>query len=203
MKGSLYTVSAPSGAGKTSLVKALLDHSENICVSISHTTRNMRPGEVNGQNYHFVSKDEFLTMCDQNAFLEHAEVFNNMYGTSKAWVNQTLDSGQDVILEIDWQGAAQVRTLIENTVSIYILPPSTDVLLKRLKGRGQDDPNIINARMDEAKSEISHYTEADYLIINDDFNQALADFKAIIYGERLKIAKQREKHAQLLTNLLS
>ena len=203
MKGSLYTVSAPSGAGKTSLVKALLNCTEHLCVSISHTTRAMRPGETDGQNYHFVSKEMFLSMAGKGDFLEHAEVFNNYYGTSKHWVEKTINAGIDVILEIDWQGAEQVRKQLESAVSIYILPPSRDILLTRLTDRGQDNEDVIAARMEEAKSEISHYVEADYLIINDDFEKALNDFKTIIYGERLKITKQQEKHRQLLINLLS
>lgn len=201
--GTLYTVSAPSGAGKTSLVKALIDTTTSLRVSVSHTTREMRPGEKDGVNYHFVSKNEFETMVEQAAFLEHAKVFTNYYGTSQAWVEQTLANGEDVILEIDWQGAAQVRRLIPNAVSIFILPPSQQCLLERLTGRGQDDDEVISARMAEAKNEMSHYAEADYLIINDDFDKALHEFQAIIYAERLRLEKQQAKHQSLLQNLLS
>ena len=203
MKGSLYTVSAPSGAGKTSLVKALIETSSDICVSVSHTTRPKRPGERDGVNYHFVNQDTFLTMVSNNDFLEHAQVFTNYYGTSKSWVEETLNKGEDVILEIDWQGAAQVRTALPETVSIFILPPSTEVLRTRLTGRGQDHDEVIDARMAEAQSETSHYNEADYLIINDDFDQALTEFKTIIQAEKLKLTKQKEKHQSLLENLLS
>ncbi len=201
--GTLFIVSAPSGAGKTSLVKALVDSTPGVCVSVSHTTREMRPGEQNGVNYHFVSHDEFLQMVGQNAFLEHAKVFANYYGTSQAWVEATLAGGQDVILEIDWQGAAQVRRLMPKSVSIFILPPSQECLLERLTGRGQDGEEVINARMAEAKSEMSHYLEADYLIINDDFDTALNEFQAILVAERARLEKQQHKHQSLLQNLLS
>ncbi len=201
--GTLYTVSAPSGAGKTTLVNALLDASDNLQVSVSHTTRAKRPGEVDGEDYHFVSETAFLAMLEEAAFLEHARVFNNFYGTSKTWVEQTLAKGGDVILEIDWQGAAQVRKLMPQTVSVFILPPSKTSLFERLKGRGQDDEAVIESRMAEAKSEISHYVESDYLIVNDAFEQALAEFQAIILSERAKLPKQAEKHAALISSLLS
>lgn len=201
--GTLYTVSAPSGAGKTSLVKALLEQSENLQVSVSHTTRAKRPGEVDGVNYHFVDEAAFKEMLDNAGFLEHARVFDNYYGTSTQWVEQTLAAGVDVILEIDWQGAAQVRRLIPEAVSVFILPPSRQALLQRLQGRGQDDPSVIDARMAEAKNEISHYIEGDYLIINDQFEKALSDFKAIIHSERCCVLKQAEKHRALITSLLS
>ncbi len=201
--GTLYTVSAPSGAGKTTLVNALLEACDNLQVSVSHTTRAKRPGEVDGEDYHFVSETEFLVMLEEAAFLEHARVFNNFYGTSKTWVEQTLAKGGDVILEIDWQGAAQVRKLMPQTVSVFILPPSKASLLERLKGRGQDDEAVIENRMAEAKNEISHYVESDYLIVNDTFEQALAEFQAIILSERAKLPKQAEKHAALISSLLS
>ncbi|VUD69159.1 Guanylate kinase [Thalassocella blandensis] len=201
--GTLYTVSAPSGAGKTSLVKALIEQTSSLRVSVSHTTREMRPGEKDGVNYHFVEKAEFEKMVGESAFLEHAKVFTNYYGTSQAWVEQTLAGGEDVILEIDWQGAAQVRKLIPHAVSIFILPPSQQCLRERLTGRGQDGEDVINARMAEAKSEMSHYAEADYLIINDDFDKALLEFQAIIHAERLKLEKQQAKLQSLLQNLLS
>lgn len=203
IKGTLFTVSAPSGAGKTSLVKALIERTQDLCVSISHTTREKRPGEVDGVNYHFVDHDTFLSMVNEAAFLEHAQVFTNYYGTSQAWVEDTLAKGQDVILEIDWQGAAQVRRLIQDAVSIFILPPSQECLLERLTGRGQDGEEVIAARMAEAKSEMSHFAEADFLIFNDDFEQALHEFQAVILAERQKLAKQRAKHQSLLQNLLS
>lgn len=202
-RGTLYTVSAPSGAGKTSLVKALVESTVGIQVSISHTTRSMRPGEQDGMNYHFVTRDVFLSMLETGEFLEHAQVFNNFYGTSKGWVDATLRSGVDVILEIDWQGAQQVRRLIPEAVSVFILPPSRETLHSRLTGRGQDSAEVIATRMAEAKNEISHYVESDYLIVNEDFATALAEFKAIILAQRLRLERQAERHASLLSSLLS
>ncbi|MBB3169873.1 guanylate kinase [Simiduia aestuariiviva] len=202
-RGNLFTVSAPSGAGKTSLVTALVDGLDGIRVSVSHTTRAKRPGEVDGVNYHFVSQDQFKEMLAEAAFLEHAQVFTNYYGTSKFWVEEQLASGVDVILEIDWQGAAQVRRLIPDTLGVFILPPSREALHQRLNGRGQDSAEVIDARMKEAINEMSHYVEADYLIINDDFDTALAEFKALIISQRLKQARQNERHRRLLADLLS
>ena len=202
-QGTLYTVSAPSGAGKTSLVTALVKNSEKLCVSVSHTTRKIRSGEQDGVNYHFVTPTEFSSMIEAEDFLEHAQVFTNHYGTSKTWVEQTLAGGSDVILEIDWQGATQIRKLIPNAVSVFILPPSRECLRERLTGRGQDEQSIIDGRMAEAKNEISHYVESDYLIINDTFDIALEEFKAIICAERLKLQKQQQKHRSLLDSLLS
>lgn len=203
IKGNLYTVSAPSGAGKTSLVKALIECTNDLCVSISHTTRSMRPGEENGVNYHFVDHNTFTCMIGDAAFLEHAQVFDNHYGTSRAWVESTLDEGQDVILEIDWQGASQVRSILPKAISIFILPPSKDSLKKRLKNRGQDDEAVIDARMAEAKSEMSHFGDANYLIINDSFDEAMIEFRSIIIAERLKLEKQQARHQALLKGLLS
>lgn len=202
-KGTLYTVSAPSGAGKTSLVKALVDSSKDIQVSVSHTTRACRPGEQDGVNYHFVTQEAFKAMLEQTAFLEHAKVFDNFYGTSKAWVEETLQQGIDVILEIDWQGAQQVRKQLPDTVGIFILPPSEATLRERLTQRGQDDDSIIERRMRDARNEIEHYVESDYLIINDDFDVALNEFKSIITARRLTLAKQQQRHQSLLTGLLS
>ena len=201
--GSLYTISAPSGAGKTSLVNALINSLNNLQVSISHTTRDRRPGEEDGINYHFVDHATFDNMIEQQAFLEHAKVFGNAYGTSKEWVENTLDQGTDVILEIDWQGAAQVATLKSETISIFILPPSPSALRERLTNRGQDDDTVIDGRMSEAVSEMSHYPEADYVIINDDFDTALEDLKAIFRSQRLTQARQQQRHQQLLADLLS
>ena len=202
-RGTLYTVSAPSGAGKTSLVKALIDTTDNVRVSVSHTTRDMRPGEEDGVNYHFTDRDTFTRMIGESAFLEHAEVFGNLYGTSTQWVRDTLDGGTDVILEIDWQGAQQVRRLIAETVSLFILPPSREELTRRLTGRGQDDNSIIDARMQEAISEMSHYVEGHFVIINDDFDTALAELKAILISQRLTLEHQQQRHQQLLSSLLS
>jgi len=183
--GTLITVSAPSGAGKTSLVKALVEAEQNLRVSVSHTTRTKRPAEVDGVNYHFVDQAQFDAMVAKDAFLEHATVFGNAYGTSKQWVLDTLTKGTDVILEIDWQGAAiakawAAKQLLVKHVGIFILPPSIGVLQERLSQRGQDDGAVIEARMAEAVEEISHYAEADYLVVNDDFDVAIDELKAII-----------------------
>ncbi len=200
-KASLYIISAPSGAGKTSLVSALLEQMKDIQVSVSHTTRNKRPDETDGINYNFINKETFTAMLSDAAFFEHAEVFGNFYGTSQLWVEETLAKGIDVILEIDWQGAQQIRKLID-CYSIFILPPSLAALRERLTNRDQDDSNVIEQRLAEAQSEISHYNEADYLIINDDFDQALLELKAIICSMRTTTVAQQQKHTQLLQDLL-
>lgn len=202
-RGSLYTISAPSGAGKTSLVAALVESSPDIWVSVSHTTRKIRPGEVEGLNYHFVTPAQFDEMLRANAFLEHADVFGNFYGTSQEWVEGALKSGKDVILEIDWQGARQVRRLLPETVGIFILPPSRNTLRGRLTGRGQDDPAVIEARLAEAKEEMSHYAESKYLVVNDDFDEALADLRAIVRAESLRLERQQIRQQKLLRDLLS
>ncbi|SEL20972.1 guanylate kinase [Atopomonas hussainii] len=201
--GTLYIVSAPSGAGKTSLVKALIEQVSDVRVSVSHTTRAMRPGEVDGVNYHFVERGEFERMIERAAFLEHAEVFGNLYGTSEEWVRDTLADGFDLILEIDWQGAQQIRRLIPEARSIFILPPSREALRHRLNNRGQDSEEVIEHRMTQAVEEMSHYGEYDYLIINDDFRLALEDFKAIFRNRHLTVAHQQLRHAHLLASLLS
>ena len=203
-RGNLYTISAPSGAGKTSLVNALLkDHNDPLlCVSVSHTTRTRRPGEVDGVNYHFVTAETFRAMQRDNAFLESAEVFGNLYGTSRDWVQAQLDKGCDVILEIDWQGAAQVRPRIAPNKSIFILPPSLECLRERLTNRAQDDDETINRRMRQAADEISHYDAADYLVINEDFDTALQDLRAIIRACRLERQQQQQNNTELLTALL-
>jgi len=202
-RGTLYTVSAPSGAGKTSLVNALLARDEHIKVSVSHTTRPIRPNEVDGRDYHFIDTVAFDAMLAEGDFLEHARVFNNQYGTSQQWVESTLEAGIDVILEIDWQGAQQVRRLMPEAQGIFILPPSRKTLLERLQGRGQDDEAVIEQRMQEAISEMSHYVEAQWLVVNDDFERALQELHAIIASQRLSIDNQQEKYQQLLTELLS
>ncbi|MCH9797294.1 guanylate kinase [Porticoccus sp.] len=201
--GTLYIVSAPSGAGKTTLVGALLKNMPDIKASISHTTRPMRPGEKEGVNYHFVSEEMFLSLINKEAFLEHAQVFNHFYGTSKEWVEKTLSEGIDVILEIDWQGAEQIRDLIPESKSIFILPPSLEALEERLIKRGQDDPTVIKRRLAAAKEEISHYMMADYLLINDGFDETLVEFNSIILHERLKLQSQKQKNLNLLNSLLS
>ena len=203
MSGTLYVVSAPSGAGKTSLVKALVECSDDLTVSISHTTRPIRPGEQDGVNYHFVDHTAFQEMLGNADFLEHAEVFGNYYGTSKTWVENQLQADKDVILEIDWQGAAQVRKLLPETVGIFILPPSRQALRERLTGRGQDSEEVIDHRMEKAREEMSHHVEYDYLIINDDFDVALAQLKSIIGSQRLAIRRQLERQTSLISELLS
>lgn len=199
--GILFIISAPSGAGKTSLVSELLVRMDNIKASISHTTRDRRPGEEDGVNYHFVSQQEFISMLEQNAFLEHAEVFGNFYGTSEQWVRNTLAAGDDVILEIDWQGAAQVRQLFDDSTSIFILPPSKQALRQRLDSRGQDDSAVIEKRIAAATEEMSHYIEADYVVINDDFEVALNQLMAIVSAQhcRLPLAGQEKLLADLLS----
>lgn len=204
VSGTLYTISAPSGAGKTSLVKALIEADLQLKVSVSHTTRPMRSGEVDGKNYHFVDKQAFDAMALEGEFLEHATVFGNSYGTSQRWVSDQLAAGSDVILEIDWQGASQIKQVMgDQVVRIFILPPSVEVLQQRLTGRGQDDESVIAARMAEAVAEISHYVEADYLVVNDDFNAALAELQAIVSCQRSHIDRQKARLARLIEELLS
>jgi len=201
--GTLYIVSAPSGAGKTSLVKALLDAQPQVRVSVSHTTRPMRPGEADGVNYHFVSREAFLERLQHDEFLEHAEVFGNLYGTSQRWVEQTLEEGYDLILEIDWQGAQQVRRLMPQAKSIFILPPTQEALRQRLTNRGQDSDEVIDKRMREAVSEMAHYVEYDYLVINDDFAHALIDLQAIFRANQLLQPTQQKRFEGLLGQLLA
>ncbi len=201
--GTLYVFSAPSGAGKTTLVKALLEQTTDIGVSVSHTTRAPRDGEIDGKDYNFVSQDTFKGLIDQNAFLEHAQVFDNFYGTSQIWVEQELEAGRDVILEIDWQGAQQIRQQMPHMVSVFILPPSREELLKRLTGRGTDSQEIIDRRMQDAVSEMSHYGEFNYLIINDDFDTALQELRSIVIARRQRTAVQSQKKQSLLENLLN
>ncbi len=201
--GTLYVFSAPSGAGKTSLVKALLEQTNDIGVSVSHTTRDPREGEVNGKDYNFVSQNDFKSLISQNAFLEHAQVFDNFYGTSQIWVEQELQDGRDVILEIDWQGAQQIRQQMPDMVSVFILPPSREELLKRLTGRGTDSEEIIARRMQDAESEMSHYGEFDYLIINDDFDIALQELRSIVLARRQRTSAQSQIQQGLLQNLLN
>ncbi len=203
MKGSLYIVSAPSGAGKTSLVGKLIQEDSRVVVSISSTTRDMRPGEENGVNYHFLSVDEFNEKVEQGDFLEYAQVFDNFYGTSKSSVEAQLNAGKDVILEIDWQGAQQVRKLMPQATSIFILPPSREELQRRLKGRGTDSQEIIDRRMKDAVSEMSHYDEFDYIVINNHFDTALKELLSIFCAKRLVANNQIEAHKNLIEGLLN
>ncbi len=202
--GNLYVVAAPSGAGKTSLVKALIESSDDLNVAISHTTRPRRPYEVDHINYHFVSEETFSDMLERHEFIEHAEVFNHHYGTSWAAIHAILATGKHIILEIDWQGAAQIRHVITDCVSIFILPPSLEALKTRLENRGQDDPSVIAQRMNMAIDELSHFAEFDFLVVNDDFDTALANLKAIIMGEgrRFSLAEQIRENRLLLNDLL-
>ena len=200
--GTLYTVSAPSGAGKTSLVNALVERCGGVQVSVSHTTRPMRPAEKEGVNYHFVSENVFVDMLDRAEFLEHAQVFGNLYGTSRVWLEKQLERGFDVILEIDWQGARQVKLLLPETQSIFILPPSRQALQERLSLRGQDDPGVIEGRMNAAVAEMSHYVESDFLVVNKDFDQALDELQCIVASQRLRTARQQEILPSMLQNLL-
>ena len=188
--GTLFIVSAPSGAGKTSLLKALLEVRDGLCVSVSHTTRPKRAGETDGADYHFVDLDTFTRMVEGGEFLEHAQVFDNYYGTAESNIRDQLEAGVDVILEIDWQGARQVRTRFPNAVSIFVLPPSRETLRERLGNRGQDSEAVIERRMRDAIAEMSHYAEYDYLVVNDQFNQALREIGSLITAQRLRCPAQ-------------
>lgn len=200
--GSLFVVSAPSGAGKTSLVAALLDLDTELALSVSFTTRARRPGEVDGQHYHFVDQGTFDRMVEEDAFIEYARVFGNAYGTAEAALRTALESGQDLLLEIDWQGAAQVRRRFPDAITIFILPPSLDALEARLRGRGQDSESVIRERMSEARRELSHWPEYGFLVINDRFEQALSDLQHIVAAERLRSSRQALRASGRLGALL-
>ncbi|MCG9729562.1 MULTISPECIES: guanylate kinase [unclassified Shewanella] len=203
-RGNLFIVSAPSGAGKSSLISALLrDQPVDMQVSVSHTTRQPRPGEENGQHYHFVNQDEFKSLIADGAFFEWAEVFGNYYGTSRVTIEQTLEKGIDVFLDIDWQGAQQVKKLMPESIGVFILPPSKTELERRLTGRGQDSEEVIAGRMAQAVSEMSHYNEYDFVIVNDDFDKALADLLAIIRSQRLTSASQIHTQNDMIKDLLA
>ncbi len=201
--GSLFTVSAPSGAGKTSLVRALVDRNRDLHVSVSHTTRAQRPGEENGLNYHFVDRSTFEASAANGEFFEWAEVFGNLYGTARTEVTARLEQGIDIILEIDWQGAEQVKAAVPTSCSIFIVPPSLDTLRERLQGRGQDDNKTIENRMAEAKSELEHWREADYVVLNDSFDAALNDLESIIRSQHLRRENQAIRLSGMLSEILS
>ena len=203
--GTLFIISAPSGAGKSSLIRAYLaqENHHPAKVSISHTTRKPRPGEQQGEHYYFVDNQEFESLIEQNAFVEYAHVFDHYYGTSKAEIEQSLMQGINVFLDIDWQGAKQVRQQMPESKSIFILPPSLKELENRLIKRGQEDAQVISKRMNKAQSEISHYNEYDYVIINDDFDESLGSLNAIMTSASLEQSKQAIAHQQLLAALLA
>lgn len=201
--GNLLIVAAPSGGGKTSLVKTLINALDKIEVSISHTTRAIRPGEKEGVDYFFVSDQQFLTMIEQHEFIEHACVFNHHYGTAVSQINTRLAAGIDVVLDIDWQGAQQIRHLFPQAISVFIIPPSLAVLKQRLLDRRQDNEEVIAARMQRAQDELSHFAEFDYLIVNDDFDKAAAELEAIVLANRLKTAAQKQRQGKLLSFLLT
>ncbi len=199
--GCLFIISAPSGAGKTSLVRALLQSDLNLSLSISHTTRPPRTGEINGCDYHFVAVETFKQMLLKGEFIESAEVYGNFYGTSQQWINQAIASGQDILLEIDCQGARQIQQIFPQAVSVFILPPSADTLAARLKSRAQDDAGVIQKRLAAAREEISHIAEFDYIIINNQLDEALSDLICVIKAERLKKERQIAKHRKLINEL--
>ncbi|MHB0984947.1 MAG: guanylate kinase [Sulfuricella sp.] len=201
MTGNLFIVTAPSGAGKTSLVKALLEHDKQIKLSVSYTTRPPRPGETDGKDYHFVTEQKFMEMLERGDFLESALVYGNRYGTSQPWIESAMRAGTDILLEIDWQGAEQVRKIFPRAIGIFILPPSLEALLERLKGRGQDSGEVIARRLAAAREDIRHVEQFDYVIINDVFESALQDLIAVVRAQRLKAEQQLGAHAEMIGNL--
>ncbi len=200
-KGNIYIVTAPSGAGKTSLVRALLEADKGVQLSVSYTTRGPRPGEVNGKDYHFIDEKTFLDMLHRGDFLESAEVYGNRYGTSQSWIENIIASGADILLEIDWQGAAQVRRIFPEAIGIFILPPSLEVLTQRLTGRASDAEEVIARRLAAAREDIRHVEEFDYVIINDLFDTALQELCAVVRAQRLTMARQLARHAEKIGNM--
>ena len=200
-KGNIFVVTAPSGAGKTTLVAALLAADKNVNLSVSYTTRAPREGEENGKDYHFVSRDVFEAMIARGEFLESAEVYGNYYGTSQVWIQEAVAAGKDILLEIDWQGAQQVRRLFPEAIGVFILPPSVETLANRLKGRGKDSDEVIARRMQVAKEEMSHVDEFTYVIVNEMIDEAVRDIVSIVRCERLRLEKQSTRHAALISEL--
>ena len=200
-QGNIFVVTAPSGAGKTTLVAALLAADQQIKLSVSYTTRAPREGEVDGKNYHFVSREAFIAMLQRGEFLESAEVYGNFYGTSQLWIQQQLDAGNDILLEIDWQGAQQVRKLFPQAIGVFILPPSLPVLEQRLRGRGTDSEESIAKRMASAREEITHVDEFDFVIVNEVMDEAIKDLISVVRAPRLGIARQSAKYAALFSAL--
>ena len=203
MSGLLFVVSAASGTGKTSLVKALLERVNNLHVSVSHTTRGQRPGELDGVHYHFSTKEDFLNLVEEGGFIEYAEVFGNYYGTAQATVKEQLAKGHDVLLEIDWQGAQQVRRLFPESKQIFILPPSQFDLRQRLSNRGTDSVEVIELRLRGAVEDMQQYVNFYYVIINDDFNKALHDLESVIIANRLVLSQQATRHEKLIQALIT
>ena len=201
MSGNLFIVSAPSGAGKTSLVHALLQHNPHIDLSVSYTSRPARVGEIDGVHYHFVTREKFIAMQMRGEFLESAEVYGNFYGTSQTWITQEIAKGRDILLEIDWQGAQQVRKIFQKAINIFILPPSLAALRQRLTGRGTDHPDVIATRMAAAQVDVAHVAEFDYVIINDDLNHALQELNAVVLSAKLTCSRQLARYQPLINQL--
>lgn len=200
-KGNIFVVTAPSGAGKTSLVRALLEVDTQVQLSISYTTRAPRPGEIDGKDYHFVDEKTFLEMLERGDFLESAQVYGNRYGTSQPWIESVIGSGADILLEIDWQGAAQVRRIFPEAIGIFILPPSLEALTERLQGRGSDSAEVIARRLAAARDDIGHVEEFDYVIINDDFNTALQELLTAVRAQRLVATRQLQRHGEIISKM--
>ncbi|WP_273431559.1 guanylate kinase [Chitinibacter tainanensis] len=200
-KGNLFVVTAPSGAGKTTLVAALLAADANVQLSVSYTTRQPRAGEVDGKDYHFVERSEFERMIHAGELLEHAEVYGNYYGTSQVWINEVINNGRDILLEIDWQGAQQVRRLFPEAIGIFVLPPSLETLENRLRNRGKDSDEVIAKRMAVAKEECGHVDEFDYVIVNEHIDDAVRDIVAVVRAQRLTLARQSVRHTGLISSL--